>query len=280
MLSPHEELDRLHAQSSRLMSKLLSDIQVAELRSDFEQSRKLTKQLGEVLSDIMASSDLLGRRRILLELRGSPILFRANIPFVEAAKSILSRYPALSSGWEQTSQIWRRRGFALALSTSKQITKKIQNTFFRSLREGKSQEETSEEILFSLRKSNSSITKAYSDLVFRNVISSAYTEGRREQMKRDGIRKSACGWRYVATHDNDTRENHLAGDNLIAHIDDKLWNTHSPPNGNNCRCSLEIVSTEEMVDLGLANESGYMLRSVINPLSFVPDPGFTSRSLV
>ncbi len=86
------------------------------------------------------------------------------------------------------------------------------------------------------------------------------------------------GWRYVAVLDADVRDNHRANDDLVAHFDDPIWNTHSPPQGYNCRCALEVVPAQEVKALGLADEDGNMVETVSPPSGGGADPGFVVSS--
>ena len=56
--------------------------------------------------------------------------------------------------------------------------------------------------------------------------------------------------RYVAILDNRVRAEHAALHGKIAHRKDKFWETNYPPNGWNCRCSVEFISKDEMDELG------------------------------
>ena len=56
--------------------------------------------------------------------------------------------------------------------------------------------------------------------------------------------------RYVAILDNRTRVEHRAFHGKIAHRDDAFWKKNYPPNGWNCRCSVEFISKDEMEEQG------------------------------
>ena len=56
--------------------------------------------------------------------------------------------------------------------------------------------------------------------------------------------------RYVAILDNRTRAEHRALHGKIAHRKDKFWERNYPPNGWNCRCSVEFISKDEMQQQG------------------------------
>ncbi len=288
-LTPHQELDRLHERSSAHLAQSLSAIQAAELRGDARRALQLLDRLGKDLGALLAAADLLGRRRMLLELGAAGIetdeepesaQFAAlpQVPFTEAVKSILKRYPVLVAGWREAQAAWAREGFALAKSTSLTITQKVKRSFVKGLRGGLTEEETVQRIHRQLREGDDSITRAYADTVFRTVTSSAYTAGRQAQALRPGVIRAASGWRYVATMDSNVRGNHLAGDDFVAHVEDPVWRVHAPPNGFQCRCALEIVPTSLMVQLGLSNPDGTIRRTVNAPAGFVPDPGFRATA--
>ena len=61
--------------------------------------------------------------------------------------------------------------------------------------------------------------------------------------------------RYVAILDNRVRAEHAALHGKIAHRKDKFWETNYPPNGWNCRCSVEFISKDEMDELGWSEMS-------------------------
>lgn len=62
--------------------------------------------------------------------------------------------------------------------------------------------------------------------------------------------------RYVALEDGRTRPHHLALHNLVLPVDHPFWNTHAPPNGWGCRCTLQSLSDR---DLQRLKDSGVAL---------------------
>lgn len=63
--------------------------------------------------------------------------------------------------------------------------------------------------------------------------------------------------RYVAVQDGLTRPEHLKLHNLVLPIDHPFWETHAPPNGWNCRCTLQSLSA---ADLERLKRQGEVLR--------------------
>lgn len=289
--SPHDELDLLHSKSADGLARALANIQTARLRGDFDLVERRMDALGVALGRMLAAADLLGRRRLLLELRAAGLeppagegpsgaLFVAKVPFLEAIKDILRREPTLAEGWEATRDAWDQRGFALARSSSLTVTKSVQETIGRFLRQGvvTSVDDAIQAIQDSLLTQTvggpGGFTRAYAETVFRTTTASAYQAGRAAQAQRPAVKRVVSGWRYQATLDPDVRDNHKAGDDFVAHVDDPVWDTHAPPNGHQCRCATEFVTTEVMVELGLSNEDGSLKKLQVAPAGFSPDPGF------
>ncbi len=51
--------------------------------------------------------------------------------------------------------------------------------------------------------------------------------------------------RYVTMQDELVREEHAVLDGIIARVDDQFWSIYYPPNGYNCRCSVEQLMEAE-----------------------------------
>lgn len=55
---------------------------------------------------------------------------------------------------------------------------------------------------------------------------------------------------YDAVDDNHTRPAHRAWDGLVLRADDPFWQTHRPPNGWNCRCSVVQLGDRQLKRMG------------------------------
>ncbi|WP_368565502.1 phage minor head protein [Pseudoxanthomonas sp. UTMC 1351] len=74
------------------------------------------------------------------------------------------------------------------------------------------------------------------ETIFRTNMMTAYSAGEWTQI--EATADSAPYLMYDAVDDTRTREQHRAWDGLVLRWDDPWWNTHRPPNGWNCRCSV------------------------------------------
>lgn len=84
------------------------------------------------------------------------------------------------------------------------------------------------------------LTPWHLETIFRNNIQTAYQAGRYGQMLEQKERFPY--WEYDAVNDSRTRPSHGALDGKIYPANHDFWNTWYPPNGHNCRCSVNPVN--------------------------------------
>lgn len=85
-------------------------------------------------------------------------------------------------------------------------------------------------------------------VIFETNLSTARAAGRWEQIQRQKKRRP---WlRYVAILDNHVRPDHRRWHGTVLPVDDDWWRVHYPPNGWNCRCTVQSLSERQLVDFG------------------------------
>lgn len=85
-------------------------------------------------------------------------------------------------------------------------------------------------------------------VVFETNLSMARAAGRWEQIMQSRKRRS---WlRYVAVLDTHVRPDHRRWHGTVLPVDDEWWDTHYPPNGWNCRCTVMSLSNAQLADFG------------------------------
>lgn len=87
------------------------------------------------------------------------------------------------------------------------------------------------------------------ETIFRTNLQSAYMAGRYEQNKSNA--EDRPFWRYIAVMDESTRPDHAALDGLVFRHDDPFWQSHTPPNGYNCRCRFDALTEDDLIAQGL-----------------------------
>jgi SPP1 gp7 family putative phage head morphogenesis protein len=86
--------------------------------------------------------------------------------------------------------------------------------------------------------------KHHLNIVFRNNVLGSYAAGRWAQLRR--VAKRRPYWRYRTVGDERVRPAHRAMNGKIFAADDPIWNSWYPPNGHQCRCSVESLSSSDM----------------------------------
>jgi SPP1 gp7 family putative phage head morphogenesis protein len=304
VLAPLAELDRFSERSAEAFTDALGALAKAILRRDGSQE-DAERGLGSVLASTQAMADLLGRRRLILEADASRARGGASATFIarqvarhrrvhyadlialpipkisaeDAIADLVEREPRLAVGAEEVRRVYdEEHGFALARSTSITLTERIRDLLVSAQRRGDAPGDVVADILdladADVRQSIPFL-ESYAETVYRTNMSSAYAAGRfRMALSEDGAVSDVIrAFRFTATGDADTRDNHAAADGFIAEVTDNAWNFMSPPFGYNCRCALELVDRFELDRLGRLDELGRLV-SENPPRGAHPDEGF------
>jgi SPP1 gp7 family putative phage head morphogenesis protein len=91
------------------------------------------------------------------------------------------------------------------------------------------------------------------ETVFRTNMQTAYGVGRRQALEE--LKDDLPFWQYHAVMDDRTRPAHATLNGMIQSADSPFWDTHFPPWGFNCRCSITATSALP-ADYDLRNPSG------------------------
>jgi len=88
-----------------------------------------------------------------------------------------------------------------------------------------------------------------SRVIYDTNMRTAYQAGRYQQMQQ--VTKTRPFWIYKHSDAVEhPRPEHLAWDGLVLNHDDPFWDTHYPPNGWGCRCSVRTLSQRDLNKLG------------------------------
>ncbi len=101
-----------------------------------------------------------------------------------------------------------------------------------------------------------------SQVIFQTNLRMAYARGRWDQVQR--VKEQRPYLRYVAVMDARTRPLHAAWNNTVLPVDHPWWQTHFPPNGWNCRCTVQSLNARDVERYGLA------VSREAPPITFVP----------
>ena len=278
--STAEELRQIEEANTAWLAGLLDRIaELYLLSAPKAEIAQAEDDLARAIARAMETADLLGRRRLALEINaatGAREYAVPVVPFEEAIEDILNRHPAVREGWEATRDYYLDGGFAIARSSSEEVTKHVQGQIKRAMQGGQTGQDAITGILRKLRGQDDerwTFGGSYAETVYRTNVASSYTRGRLEQARDPVFRRQVAAWEFRTYPGPDVRENHAAMRGVVAAIDDPIWRTMAPPLGYNCRCSLEFVSFREARKFGAVDEEGSMVPAKI-PAGAFPDPGF------
>lgn len=267
----------------------------AYMSGDSDRISAALEYLGRVIGGLMSVAELAGRIRTLHEarIRGwrPDTLVRVDISdsknktlppvvFEEAIQDLYEREPyAREAGIVPRSieDVWASHGFALAKSSSMEITKKTQEVLGMIYRHSElNSPRLGKEIIQQVVGRMDGWTDAYAENVFRTTGATVYTAGRFTQASDPAVRKVIPAFRFAAIRDADVRPNHWAANGLVAGVEDPIWDRFSPPLGHNCRCDLVMVDRFDLEKMGLLDKTGNVTRYVPHTFAAAhPDPGFS-----
>jgi SPP1 gp7 family putative phage head morphogenesis protein len=98
-------------------------------------------------------------------------------------------------------------------------------------------------------------------VIFETNMSTARAAGRWEQIQR--VKRTRPWLRYVAILDSHVRPDHRRWHGTVLPVDDDWWDTHFPPNGWNCRCTVMSLSKAQLADFGYEPSNGPPLEQLV-----------------
>lgn len=276
--SASAELEELLHRSVATIRQDLDELAIAFLLGEGGRYLEARGRLARRLRQSQTLANLLGRRRLVLEAkaRRGPRAFDATpviprVPFEEAIADLVSRTPELARAAEDVRQLYSEgHGFGLARAAEDWVLEKTQEKLVGYLRDGSTTGQARRELVEVLRSqdpaalqragiSPNGLTEAYAETVYRTNMALAYTDGRFEQVNdpttRELLEGIVDGFRFEAVMDADTRANHAAADGMAAPFDHPVWQTLRPPLGFQCRCSVSLVSSDEITEAKTPDEA-------------------------
>lgn len=300
--SPISELDELHEKPPEILRERFRDFvrciveaMLEPQARDRQKERHCIEALSEAFAITTAFADVLGRTRALQEVpaklraqavavlgfEGQPgagqsyveapnaelLTDLLGLGFDDAVSSMLEAVPEIARTQTEITDVYRRGGFSLVRAADLATVQKVQQVIARATAIG----EPIEDVEAAMAVMDETFTRSYSELVFRNATSRAYSAGRQRQAVR---MPGVVGFEYMATLDADVRDSHRAADGVMAAQDDPVWDRLTPPliSGHNCRCAIRLITRLEAERRNLLDTDGNLPRARI-PAGAGPDPG-------
>ena len=180
-----------------------------------------------------------------------PTVDGRKVDFEEAIEFFRKKTRLPTDTWTDLSEGMHARAFVVAGARDADLLADFQNAVARGLEEGTTLEKFREDFDKIVARHGWSYRGARgwrSRVIFETNMRTAYAAGQWDQIQR--VKKTRPWLRYVAVLDGRTRPDHLAWHGTTLPIDDPWWDTHYPPNGWGCRCTVMQLSDEELDEFG------------------------------
>jgi SPP1 gp7 family putative phage head morphogenesis protein len=206
------------------------------------------------------------------------------IQFDEAISYLKAKLPETTGKWDDLAGPVHAKVFTVAGTTSVEVVKDIHAALVSALENGagisqfrKDFDKTVQQHGWTYKGQRGWRTS----LIFEANMRSAHMAGRWQQLQANKAVRPYLEYRTAG--DARVRPMHRAWDGLIFHLDDAFWDTHYPPCGWRCRCTVRAFGASEMADRGLAVSPPYQTQyrdvfdkdgKVIDTVPVGIDPGW------
>jgi SPP1 gp7 family putative phage head morphogenesis protein len=174
------------------------------------------------------------------------------VPFEEAIKYFRDKVRLPTATWTDLWQAEHARAFVVAGAMKDELIKDLQSAVLKALEGGTT--------LSEFRKDFDTIVAAHgwsyrggrnwrTRVIYNTNLRMAYAAGKYDQAQR--LKKERPWMRYIAVDDGRTRELHRHWHNTVLPVDHEWWDTHYPPNGWNCRCTVQTLSGRDLKRYGI-----------------------------
>ncbi len=190
-----------------------------------------------------------------------------NLPPAEAVRFFQAKGYHVGFGWQDTAAEEHLRSFTVTKAMRLDILQDIRSAVDEALTEGTTFAQFQNRLEPLLRAKGWWGRKTMSDpltgekrvvqlgsprrlrIIFDTNLRMAYARGQWERIERRAGTHPYL--RYVA-QDARTRPHHMAWHGTVLRWDHPFWKTHFPPNGWNCRCTVQQLSAQDLEDFGYA----------------------------
>ena len=183
---------------------------------------------------------------------------KSDLDFVNSKAKIKNRVAVDSYYFETLPKALKEMAFTVSNLETLSMVKMIQRSLENAQRKGMSFDSWKKSLNQDTLRS---LSRSRLETVYRTNLSSVYNVSTRMNA---ATTEATPYLMYSAVGDSRTRQSHQELDGVIKKASDPFWNTHTPPLGYNCRCSIIPISKEEAKSRGISR----------GPVDFEPDTGF------
>lgn len=184
------------------------------------------------------------------------------VQFKGAIDYLKGKLPEGTVAWDDLAGPVHSKVLAIAGATNTDLVRDLGNSLISSLEKGTT--------ITQFRKDFDAAVQKYgwsykgkrgwrTSVIFNSNMRSAHMAGRWEQLLANSDRRPYLQYRTAG--DARVRPQHRQWNGLIYAIGDVFWQTHYPPNGWNCRCTIRAYSDSDLGNLGVKPSPKFDLKT-------------------
>lgn len=171
----------------------------------------------------------------------------APLPFDDAIAFLRQKVNLPTRAWTDLKEGAHARGFSVAGATAAQLVEDFRQAVTKAIETGTTLTEFRKDfdrIVATHGWSHNGSRGWRSAVIYNTNLRMARSAGHWAQIRRTKADRPYI--RYTAILDGVTRPLHRTWNGVILPADDSWWDTHFPPNGWNCRCTVRSVSEDDL----------------------------------
>lgn len=196
------------------------------------------------------------------------------VQFKGAIDNLKGKLPESTLAWDDLAGPVHGKVFAIAGATNIDLVGDVQKSLVSALEKGTTIAQFRKDFDASVQQHGWTYKGKRgwrTRVIFDNNMRSAHMAGRWEQLLANSDRRPYLQYRTAG--DSRVRPQHKAWNGLIFPIGDAFWQTHYPPNGWGCRCTIRAYSEGDLGQLGVQPSKPYEVktRTVVSQDSEIKD---------
>ena len=178
---------------------------------------------------------------------GSPIIDAQGVVPEKALAYWKDKQPMSAADFDKLDSDARGRAFAVAGLARRDMAGDLHSSLYEAMKSGETFEQWKRRIPDIITANGWRGHRL--ENIFQTNVQTAYNAGRYAQMRE--VAKARPYWQYLAVGDSRTRPAHMALHQMVFPADHEFWDSHYPPNGFRCRCTVCSLSSRQVSGQGL-----------------------------
>jgi SPP1 gp7 family putative phage head morphogenesis protein len=184
------------------------------------------------------------------------------VQFGEAIDFLKAKLPESTLHWDDLAGPVHSKVFAIAGATNIDLVNDIHTSLKNALANGTTITQFRKDFDVAVQKYGWTYNGKRgwrTSVIFNTNMRTAHMAGRWKQLQAN--KESRPFLQYRTAGDARVRPQHRQWNGLIFNIDNAFWQTHYPPNGWGCRCTVRAYDGQEMKDKGLTEAPPFNLKT-------------------